>query len=76
MPNTETLTIRVSKENKKVINHYAQIHGVTMAELMKSATIEKIEDELDLEIYKKAMAEYRKDEKKYSVDEAERILSI
>lgn len=76
MTNNETLTIRLSKEDKDIIEHYAQSHGVTMAQLVKESTLEKIEEDIDLLTYKKAMKEYMSDSTTYSLEDAERILGI
>lgn len=76
MSKTETLTIRLDKGDKQMIAHYAKLHGLTMAELIKDTVLEKIEDEVDLEIYEKAIAEYNADPVSYSLEDTRKILGL
>lgn len=43
---------------------------------MRKAILEQIEDEYDLEVYEKAMAEYRKNPVTYSLEEVEKELGL
>ncbi len=76
MPKTETISVRVSEEDKKMIQHYSNVHGMTSSELLKQATIEKIEDDIDLELYRQSMKAFEKDKKTYTPDEVDRILGF
>lgn len=76
MSDSETITIRVSKEDKEIISHYAKVYGLSTSEFIKKLTIEKVEDEIDIQIHQKAMEAYNKDEMVYSLDETERMLNL
>jgi hypothetical protein len=60
---------RLSDSESKVIRDYARAKKISVSSLIRESVLEKIEDEIDLRIYKKAMAEFRKNPKTYSLDE-------
>lgn len=76
MNKTKTLSIRVSEEDKNIINHYAKFHDISPSELIKSSVLEKIEDEIDLKLYRESMEAYEKDSTTYTIDEVESILGF
>ncbi len=65
MSNTESMIISLSKNEKELIKQYAKRHGLTAEQLIITTILEKIEDEEDLEIYEKAMAEHNKNPETY-----------
>ena len=68
------ITLRVSEEEKEVLQKYADFTGVSLSEFIKTRVIESIEDEYDL----KMIEEYEKNRKKefYSLDEVKKLLGI
>jgi uncharacterized protein (DUF1778 family) len=71
------ITLRVSEEEKELLQKYADFTGVSMSEFIKSRVIESIEDEYDL----KMIEEYEKNKKNnktefYSLDEVKKLLGI
>jgi len=68
------ITLRVSEEEKEVLQRYADFSGVSLSEFIKTRVIESIEDEYDL----KMIEEYEKNRKKefYSLDEVKKLLGI
>jgi len=68
------ITLRVSEEEKEVLQRYANFTGVSLSEFIKTRVIESIEDEYDL----KMIEEYEKNRKKefYSLDEVKKLLGI
>ena len=68
------ITLRVSEEEKEVLQRYADFTGVSLSEFIKTRVIESIEDEYDL----KMIEEYEKNRKKelYSLDEVKKLLGI
>lgn len=76
MTKTQTITVRVSEEDKKIIQHFSSVHGTTPSELLKTNTLDKIEDEIDLKLYNQAMEEFKKDATTYSVEEVDKILGL
>lgn len=57
-------SIRLTEEEKKLANSYANIHSISLGEAFKRALFEKIEDEYDIVIANQAYEEYLKDGKK------------
>jgi uncharacterized protein (DUF1778 family) len=68
-----TMTIRIPEEDKQLIKAYAKIHGISVAEMMRSSAIERIEDEFDLRELNEAVA--ASNGVFYSLDEAEAMLA-
>ncbi|WP_017549920.1 type II toxin-antitoxin system RelB family antitoxin [Salinicoccus carnicancri] len=58
MTQNETLTINLSKADKEIIANYAQSNGISAAQLVKEAALDRVEDDIDLESYRKAIKEY------------------
>jgi RHH-type rel operon transcriptional repressor/antitoxin RelB len=56
-----TMTIRMDEEEKQLISDYAKVFGVSTSEFMRKSALERIEDELDLEDWKRAKAEFDAD---------------
>ena len=76
MSNTESMIISLSKNEKELIKQYAKRHGLTAEQLIITTILEKIEDEEDLEIYEKAMAEHNKNPETYSLEETKKLLDL
>ncbi len=51
-------SIRLSDEEKMLVQSYAKLHSITMAEAFKTALFEKIEEEYDIMIADSAYDEY------------------
>jgi len=47
---------------------------ISVSDLVRNALLEKIEDEYDLECYKKAIEEYNKNPKTYTLEEVKERL--
>ena len=71
-----SITLRVSEAETELIRNYASLKGVTVSEAIRRAVMEKIEDDIDLAAYERAMAEYRANPVSYTQDEVERILGL
>ena len=52
-----TMTVRMNNEDSELIRNYINMHGLTISEFARQSMLERIEDEYDLEILRKAMAE-------------------
>ena len=64
-----TISVRLSDKDTELIKTYAKMNNISLSDLIRNAVLEKIEDEYDLECYKKAMEEYKKNPKTYTMDE-------
>ena len=71
------VSLRVTEEEKKWMESYAQVQGINLSDAIKSAFFEKMEDEYDLKILQEHEA--RKATglvKYYSLAEAKKELGI
>lgn len=71
-----TVSLRLNKEDEKLIKKYAELKNISLSELFRSALIEKIEDEYDLQAYKKAIEEYKKNPVTYTHEEVAKMLDL
>ena len=71
-----TVSVRLNEEDERLIKAYAEMNNISLSELIRKAILEKIEDEYDLECYEKAMKEYNKNPKTYTIDEAKKELGL
>ena len=51
------ISVRLNEEDSKLIKVYAQMHNISLSDLIRNSVLEKIEDEYDLECYQKAIEE-------------------
>lgn len=65
-----TMTVRLDESEKKLITDYARTFGMSVSQFMRRCALERIEDEIDIEAYKAAKAEYDANPVSYSCDEA------
>lgn len=60
MPPT-TMTVRLDSGEKALIADYAKAFGTTVSDFVRTAVLERIEDELDLQAWDKAKEEFDAD---------------
>lgn len=53
-----TISLRMNDEEEKLIKTYAKLNNLSVSELVRNSVLEKIEDDIDLEIYHQAMKEH------------------
>jgi len=53
-----TITLKVSEADKKFMQAIAKFEGISLSELIRSKTLEAIEDEYDARVADLALAEY------------------
>lgn len=71
-----TVSVRLNEEDEKLIKTYADMNNISLSDLIRNAVIEKIEDEYDLKCYEKAMKEYNKNPKTYTLEEVKKELGL
>lgn len=71
-----TVSLRLSKEDSDLFREYAKLHNMSMSDLIRSAVLEKIENEYDLKMFEKAMADYRRNPVTYTLDQVEQELGL
>ena len=69
-------SVRFSPEEEKLIENYIQLTGMTISEIIRRFTIERIEDEMDADIIRQAVKEYRTNPKTYTFEEEMKRLGL
>ena len=57
-------SIRLTEEERKLVDSYTEIHSISIGEAFKKALFEKIEEEFDIAVADEAYNEYVKSGKK------------
>ena len=63
------IPVSLDENEARIAKKYADINNISLEEFIKIAVIEKIENEYDLACYEKAMEEYNKNPKTYTLKE-------
>lgn len=63
------LSVRMSQEEEKLIKEFAATYNVSVSSLIRTAVLEKIEDEIDIDLYDRAMAEHLNKDESISFEE-------
>ena len=71
-----TISVRLSDKDTELIKAYADMNNISLSDLIRNAVLEKIEDEYDLECYKKAIEEDKKNPKTYTMEEVKEELGM
>lgn len=71
-----TISLRLSDQDNKLIRDIAKLHGMSVSEFIRSAVIERIEDEIDIQAYMEAMAELEEDPTTCSHEEVKSLLGL
>jgi uncharacterized protein (DUF1778 family) len=68
-----SISIRLNEEDEKLIREYANLNHISLSDLLRNSVIEKIENEIDLKSFDKAMKNMKK---VYSFDEVKKELGL
>lgn len=68
-----TISLRLNDRDDELVRKFAAIHNLSVSEVIRNAIIEKIENEIDVELFDKAVAETQA---VYSLDETKKKLGI
>ena len=71
-----TISVRLNDKDTELIKAYAEMNGMSVAELVRKAIREQIEAEYDLNCYYEAMEEYKKNPKTYNLEEVKKELKL
>lgn len=71
-----TISLRLSDADTILIKEYAEINKMSVSDLIRQSVLERIENEYDLKMFDKAMAEYKANPVTYSLDEVEKELGL
>ena len=70
------ISLRLSDREADLFKRYADMHGISVSELIRQSVISRIEDEFDLQAYDKAMAAYKENPVTYTHDEVKKMLEL
>ncbi|MBP6126131.1 MAG: CopG family transcriptional regulator [Leptotrichiaceae bacterium] len=68
-----SISIRLNQEDEKLIREYANLKHISLSDLLRNSVMEKIEDEIDLQSFEKAMKDMKKT---YSMEEVKKELGL
>ena len=72
-----SIRLRVSESELAAIRGYAELHGLTVSDAVRSAILDRIENELDVKIAEQAYSEWINEGKKtYSMEEVKKELGL
>ena len=71
-----TISVRLNDDDTRLMKIYAEMNNMSLSDLIRTAVIEKIEDEYDLECYEKAIKEYEENPKTFTLDEVKKELGL
>ncbi len=71
-----TVSVRLNEKDELLIKKYAELNNISLSDLIRNAVLEKIEDEYDLKAYNKAIEEYNKNPKTYTLEDVKKELDL
>lgn len=71
-----TISLRLNDKEAMLFRRYAELNNISISELVRQSVMERIEDELDLQAYEKAMEEYKANPVTYSHNEVKEMLGL
>ena len=63
------ISLRINPDEEKIIKEYAKSKNISVSALFRNSVLEKIEDEIDLNLYRQAMQEYNEKPESISFEE-------
>ena len=69
---TASITLRLDAQDKAIIQDYAATFGQSLSEFMRTAALQRIEDETDLRAWREAKADLCADPQVRTADEMAR----
>lgn len=71
-----TISVRLNEKDAELVKAYAEMNNISLSDLIRNAILEKIENEYDLKCYEKAIKEYKKNPKTYTLEEVKKELDL
>ena len=71
-----TISLRLNEADSMLFKKNAELHGISVSELLRRSVIEIIEVVYDLQAYEVDIAEYHENPITYSLDEVEKELGL
>ena len=71
-----TISVRLNDQDSEFIKKYAEFKNISISDLVRQTVIDRIEEEIDIHAYNKALEEYKKSPVTYTLDEVEKELGL
>lgn len=71
-----TISLRLSERDNDLFKQYAEMHGISVSELVRQSVINRIEEEYDLQVFDKAFTAYQANPTTYSLADVEKELGL
>ena len=71
-----TISVRLDDKDSKLIKKKKKMNNISLSDLIRTALLEKIEDEYDLKCYESAIKDYKKNPKTYTLDEVKKEFGL
>ena len=55
------ISLRIPDEDAVLFRKYAELNGMNLSEMIRQTVLSRIEADFDLEVYRKALEEYKAD---------------
>ncbi|HHV19762.1 MAG TPA: ribbon-helix-helix protein, CopG family [Thermoanaerobacterales bacterium] len=68
-----TISLRLNNRDDELIKKYAKMKNISVSKLIRDAVIEKIEEELDVELFDRAFTQIKRT---YTLDEVKEELGL
>ena len=70
------MSFRVDDSEQKLIQDFARLHNMSASEFLRRAALERIEEELDVQLAEKAYADYKADPVTYTMDDVKKEFGL
>lgn len=70
-----TISVRFSDSDDKLVKAYAQMYNKSVSDFIRETVLARIEDEHDLQLYREAMEECKKNPVTYRHDEVVKLFA-
>ena len=70
------ISLRLTDDEAMLFKQFADMKKISVSELIRQTVLERIEDEIDLVTYQKAIVEHKSNPHTYSLDEVEKELGL
>ena len=63
------ISLRIDEKEDRLIKEYAKAKNISLSALIRNSVLEKIEDEIDLNLYTQAMNEHKRNPQSISFED-------
>jgi len=70
------ISVHLNVKEEELIKKYAELQGLSVTEVIRTAILERIEDEFDMQIAERADADLHKNPRTYTLEEIRSVLEL